>query len=84
MQFIILVSLTVFTCERAVEIMTEIVGDIKLSLAIVRRAIKDLKNAGLIVTKQRYRKKGGKSSLLFNIYIPVSYTHLTLPTILLV
>lgn len=75
MQFIILVSLTVFTCERAVEIMTEIVGDIKLSLAIVRRAIKDLKNAGLIVTKQRYRKKGGKSSLLFNIYILINKIH---------
>ena len=75
MQFIILVSLTVFTCERAVEIMTEIVGDIKLPLAIVRRAIKDLKNAGLIVTKQRYRKKGGKSSLLFNIYILINKIH---------
>lgn len=34
-----------------------IAGDIKLPLAIVRRAIKDLKNAGLIVTKQRYRKR---------------------------
>lgn len=75
MQFIILVSLTVFTCERAVEIMTEIAGDIKLPLAIVRRAIKDLKNAGLIVTKQRYRKKGGKSSLLFNIYILINKIH---------
>lgn len=75
MQFIILVSLTVFTCERAVEIMTEIVGDIKMPLAIVRRAIKDLKNAGLIVTKQRYRKKGGKSSLLFNIYILINKIH---------
>lgn len=30
-----------------------------------RRAIKDLKKAGLIETKQRYHEQGGKSSLLF-------------------
>ncbi len=40
---------------------------IKLSPATVRRAIKDLKKAGLIETKQRYRNKGGKSSLLYKI-----------------
>lgn len=44
-----------------------IAGDIKLSPATVRRAIKDLRNAGLIETEQRYRDKGGKSSLLYNI-----------------
>lgn len=44
-----------------------IAGDIKLSPATVRRAIKDLKKAGLIETKQRYREQGGKSSLLFQI-----------------
>ena len=48
-----------------------IAGDIKLSPATVRRAIKDLKNAKLITTKQRYRSNGEKSSLLFKI-IPVN------------
>ncbi len=42
-----------------------IAGDIKLSPATVRRAIKDLKKVGLIETKQRYHEQGGKSSLLF-------------------
>lgn len=46
-----------------------IAGDIKLSPATVRRAIKDLKKAGLIETKQRYREQGGKSSLLYKILI---------------
>ena len=45
-----------------------IAGDIKLSPATVRRAIKDLRKAGLIETKQRYREKGGKSTLLFSVY----------------
>ena len=45
----------------------KIAGDIKLSPATVRRAIKDLKNARLLVTKQRYREHGGKSSLLFKL-----------------
>ena len=44
-----------------------IASDIKLSPATVRRAIRDLKKAGLIKTEQRYREKGGKSSLLFKI-----------------
>lgn len=44
-----------------------IAGDIKLSPATVRRAIKDLKEAGLFTTTQRYRDKGGKSSLLFRL-----------------
>ena len=48
-----------------------IAGDIKLSPATVRRAIKDLKNAKLLTTKQRYRSNGEKSSLLFKI-IPVN------------
>ena len=43
----------------------KIAGDIKLSPATVRRAIKDLKKVGLIETKQRYHEQGGKSSLLF-------------------
>ena len=33
----------------------------------VRRGIRDLKKARLIETEQRYRKKGGKSSLLFRL-----------------
>lgn len=44
-----------------------IAGDIKLSPATVRRAIKDLRNAGLIETKQQYRENGGKSSLLIKL-----------------
>lgn len=44
-----------------------IAGDIKLSPATVRRAIKDLKKAGLIETEQRYREQGCKSSLLYRI-----------------
>ena len=44
-----------------------IAGDIKLSPATVRRAIKDLRNAGFVTTQQRYREHGGKSSLLFEI-----------------
>lgn len=44
-----------------------IAGDIKLSPATVRRAIKDLKKAGLIKTEQRYREKSGKSTLLFRL-----------------
>ena len=44
-----------------------IAGDIKLSPATVRRAIKDLRKAGLLTTAQRYREKGGKSSLLYRI-----------------
>lgn len=44
-----------------------IAGDIKLSTATVRRVIKDLKKAGLIKTEQRYREKGGKSTLLFRL-----------------
>ena len=47
-----------------------IAGDIKLSPATVRRAIKDLKKAGLIETIQRYRYYGEKSSLLYKILIP--------------
>ncbi|MFR3075537.1 MAG: helix-turn-helix domain-containing protein [Lachnospiraceae bacterium] len=45
----------------------KIAGDIKLSPATVRRAIKDLKNAGPLNTTQRYREQGGKSSLLFRL-----------------
>ena len=46
----------------------KIAGDIKLSPATVRRAIKNLKKVGLIETKQRYREHGGKSSLLYKMF----------------
>ena len=44
-----------------------IATEIKLSEATVRRAIKDLRKAGVIETEQRFRTKGGKSSLLYKI-----------------
>ena len=44
-----------------------IASDLKLSPSTVRRGIRDLKKTGLIETEQRYRKKGGKSSLLFRL-----------------
>lgn len=44
-----------------------IATDLKLSPSTVRRGIRDLKKAGLIETEQRYRKKGGKSSLMFRL-----------------
>ena len=44
-----------------------IATDLKLSSSTVRRGIRDLKKAGLLETEQRYRKKGGKSSLLFRL-----------------
>lgn len=42
--------------------------ELKLSQSTIRRALKDLRKAGLLETKQRYREKGGKSSLLYKIY----------------
>lgn len=44
-----------------------IAREIKLSEATVRRAIRDLKKSELLKTEQRYRTKGGKSSLLFHL-----------------
>lgn len=44
-----------------------IATDLKLSTSTVRRGIRDLKKAGLLETEQRYRKKDGKSSLLFRL-----------------
>jgi predicted transcriptional regulator len=41
--------------------------ELKLSQSTIRRALKDLRKAGLIKTQQRYRTKGGKSSLLYKI-----------------
>lgn len=44
-----------------------IAKELKLSQSTVRRALHDLREAGLLKTEQRYRTKGGKSSLLFKI-----------------
>lgn len=47
-----------------------IAADLKLSPSTVRRALRDLRKAGLLETRQRYREKGGKSSLLFTLKKP--------------
>lgn len=44
-----------------------IARELKLSQSTVRRALQDLRKAELLETKQRYRNKGGKSSLLFRL-----------------
>lgn len=44
-----------------------IAAELKLSQSTVRRALHDLRKAGLIETEQRYRTKGGKSSLLYKL-----------------
>ena len=44
-----------------------IAQELKLSQSTVRRALQDLRNAELLKTEQRYRAKGGKSSLLFRL-----------------
>lgn len=44
-----------------------IAAELKLSQSTIRRALHDLRNAGLIETEQRYRTKGGKSSLLYKL-----------------
>ena len=45
-----------------------IARELKLSQTTVRRALDDLRKAGLLETEQRYRRNGGKSSLLFIIH----------------
>ncbi len=44
-----------------------IARELKLSQSTVRRALQDLRKAELLETNQRYRTKGGKSSLLFHL-----------------
>lgn len=41
--------------------------DLKLSESTTRRALDDLRKAGLIATERRYRENGGNSSLLFSL-----------------
>lgn len=44
-----------------------IASELKLSQSTVRRALNDLRKAGLVTTEQRYRKNRGNSSLLFKL-----------------
>ena len=44
-----------------------IARELKLSPSTVRRALQDLRKVELLETEQRYRAKGGKSSLLYKI-----------------
>ena len=44
-----------------------IAKELKLSESTTRRALDDLRKAGLIQTEQRYRENGGYSSLLFKL-----------------
>ena len=39
----------------------------ELSQSTVRRALQDLRKAGLLTTEQRLRDNGGKSSLLYTL-----------------
>lgn len=44
-----------------------IAKELKLSESTIRRALRDFRKAELLKTEQRYREKGGKSSLLYKI-----------------
>lgn len=44
-----------------------IAKDLKLSESTTRRALKDLRRVGLVLTEQRYRDNGGFSSLKYYI-----------------
>ena len=48
-----------------------IAKELKLSESTVRRALSDLRKAKLIETEQRYREKGGTSTLLYRLKVPV-------------
>ena len=41
--------------------------DLKISESTTRRALNDLRKAGLIHTEQRHRKNGGNSSLQYKL-----------------
>lgn len=47
-----------------------IAKELKLSESTVRRALRDLRKAKLIETEQRYRAKGGTSTLLYRLKVP--------------
>lgn len=65
------VSVYIYLAERADRegkcwpAVSTIARELKLSPTTVRRAVRDLRKAGLIRTEQRYRDSGGKSSLLY-------------------
>ena len=67
------VSVYIYLCDRANKsgecwpAIPTIARDLKLSQSTVRRALKDLRKVGKIETEQRYRNKGGKSSLLYKL-----------------
>ena len=44
-----------------------IAKELKLSESTVRRALRDLRKAGLLTTEQRYRANGAKSSLCYRL-----------------
>lgn len=44
-----------------------IARELSLSRSTVKRAVQDLKAAGYLETRQRWRKNGGKSSLQFRL-----------------
>ena len=44
-----------------------IASELKLSQSTVHRALQDLRKVALLKTEQRYRTRGGKSSLLFHL-----------------
>mgnify|MGYP000199960543 FL=1 len=44
-----------------------IAKDLHLSESTTRRAVNDLRKAGLVKTEQRYRENGGNSSLLYRL-----------------
>lgn len=47
--------------------MSTIASDLNLSRRTVQRAVADLIKAGYIKTEQRWRPKGGRSSLIYTI-----------------
>lgn len=47
--------------------LSTIAKELKLSKSTVQRALQDLRKAGFICTEQRYRKNGGKSTLLYKL-----------------
>lgn len=47
--------------------MSTIAEELNLSRRTVQRAVTDLIKAGYLMTEQRWRQKGGKSSLMYSI-----------------
>ena len=53
-----------YTCWPSIPTISK---DLKLSESTTRRALDDLRKAGLIQTEHRYRENGGNSSLLYKL-----------------